>query len=334
MAVRYLLLALALLAAGNAAAHPLDPSLLELTEIGDGKVEVLWREPASAPRGARLSPILPKTCRQLAPAELNQGGQRISLRWEAKCSEKLEGAELGVAGLAARGTDALLRVHLADGRLVQAVLRGDRETFVIPAKPSAAALLADYLRLGFHHILTGYDHLLFVLGLLFLVRGRRALLLTITAFTLGHSVTLSLAALGWLKLPSAPVEAAIAASIFVLALELAREGKNRGTSPWKMAASFGLLHGVGFAGALAEAGLPQDDVPLALFGFNLGIEIGQLAFVAAILLLMTALDRLPAKWKEAKPSIERLSLPAAYLIGSLSFYWLLERLPIWPGHGA
>ena len=314
------------LGAGEAVAHPLDPCLLELRELGGGRVEALWREPAAAPRGARLEPILPAGCRQLAPAAAIRGENRIGLRWQAECPP-LPGLEVAVEGLRERGTDALVRILFADGRVAQAVLRGDASRYRIPAQPAAAAVLREYLAFGCDHILSGLDHLLFVLGLLFLVRGRRALLLTVSAFTLGHSVTLSLAALGLLRLPPAPVEALIALSIFVLALRLAgrapREGSD-GSAPWPMAALFGLLHGLGFAGALAEAGLPPGEVPLALFSFNLGIEAGQLAFIGGVLLLFALLRRLPLPGGERDPA-ERLALPAAYLIGPLAFYWLLER---------
>ncbi len=279
--------------------------------------------PRAAPASLRF---FPPACRQRAPAELVRGENRLSLRWQADCSQNLEGAELRIEGLRERGTDALLRIHLADGREIQAVLRGDSPAFTIPAKPSATGILTGYTRLGFDHILSGWDHLLFVFGLLFLVRNRRALLLTVTAFTLGHSLTLTAAALGWVNLPQRPIEAAIALSIFVLALQLARPEENRSRQPWRMAALFGLLHGFGFAGALKEAGLPAGDIPLALLSFNLGIEIGQIAFIAAVLLLEAAAGRIAARWKKSKPVLDRLSLPAAYLIGTLSFYWLLERL--------
>lgn len=322
-----LLLAAALLAwvAAGVAAHPLDPSLLQLEEGPGGIVEVLWREPAAAPRGARLTPILPPFCRQLAPAELVRGESRLSLRWKADCGGRLAGARLAVTGLTERGTETLLRVRLADGREAQAVLRGEASSYRVPETPSWWAIVLDYGRLGCLHILGGYDHLLFVLGLLFLVQGRRALISTVTAFTLGHSLTLAAAALGWARLPSAPVEAAIALSIFLLAVELARPAAERSRRPWRMAAAFGLLHGFGFAGALAEAGLPQGAIPLALAAFNLGIEIGQLGFIAAALLALAALDRLPLRG-EPGAAHQRLARPAAYLIGILSFYWLLERL--------
>jgi len=328
MGFALLLPLLLVLGARPATAHPLDPSLLEIRELGGGEVEILWREPSSAPIGKRLEAVLPPGCRQLAAAEASRGEQRVSLRWRASCTGPLAGSRLGVVGLKERGTDALLRIHLEDGRLIQSVLRGDRPFFTVPERPDAGALMWDYAALGFDHILGGFDHLLFVFGLLFLVRGKRALLFTITAFTLGHSLTLSLAALGVAKLPSAPIEVAIALSIFVLALQLARcpelRPGHRDRRPWRMAAAFGLLHGFGFAGALSEAGLPAGEIPLALFSFNLGIEAGQLAFIAAVLLLLLGVGRAFRLEPEALTS--KWALPAAYLVGSLSFFFVLERL--------
>ncbi len=155
------------------------------------------------------------------------------------------------------------------------------------------------------------------------------LLRTLTAFTLGHSVTLSLAALGLVQLPSAPVELAIAASIWVVALELARQDHERsswaGRRPWLVAGAFGLLHGFGFAGALAEAGLPAGDIPLALVSFNVGIELGQLAFIAFVLALRWALTALPSARLEPVWLGRRLGLAASYVIGVLATYWCLER---------
>jgi hydrogenase/urease accessory protein HupE len=170
-------------------------------------------------------------------------------------------------------------------------------------------------RLGIRHILGGPDHLLFVLGLVLLVRGRRALAATVTAFTAGHSVTLSLAMLGVVHVPPAPVEALIAASIFVVAVELRRDGAT-GRRPWWMAGTFGLLHGLGFAGALAQVGLPDTDIPLALAAFNVGIEIGQLLFVAAVLSIGLLLRGRLARWR---------AVPA-YGIGTLAAFWVFERV--------
>ena len=306
-------------------AHPLDPALLELWESGDGAVEVLWRLPLTQPMNASLRLALPDRCREASsPGVSEESGSYLTQRWRIACGTRsLVGERIGVEGLRERKTDALLRVHLADGRVAQAVLRGDLPFFTIPPRAGPLDVVHDYLALGLEHILTGPDHLLFVLGLVLLVRGRR-LLWTITAFTLGHSATLSLAVLGFVHIPPRPVEALIACSIFVVAVELTREAQGHtlwvGRVPWAMAFAFGLLHGLGFAGALAQIGLPAHEIPLALVSFNSGIEVGQLLFVGLVLAARAALGLLPAPWPKAG------ALIPAYTIGSLAAFWVFERV--------
>jgi hydrogenase/urease accessory protein HupE len=317
--------------AGVCIAHSLAPSLLALAEVGDDEVDVTWKTPLLRVPGSDLRPALPADCTVATPPTLSEEDASVTARWRVACAGGgLVGREIGVEDLAAAKTDALLHVTLADGRVIQTVLRAREPTFVIPDRERGPTVARRYVELGIDHIVTGYDHLLFVLGLLLLVRGGRALVATITAFTVGHSVTLSLAVLGLARLASAPVETLIAASIFVLATELARPESTSPMwrRPWLVAASFGLLHGLGFAGALREAGLPADAIPIALLSFNVGIEVGQLAFVALALL--------------AHRTMRVLSLPApawartiaVYAIGSLAAFWVIERaLPMLPGVG-
>jgi hydrogenase/urease accessory protein HupE len=185
-------------------------------------------------------------------------------------------------------------------------------------------VVRDYVGLGIEHILFGIDHLLFVLCLLLLVRGVRKLLTTVTAFTLAHSITLAAATLGFIRVPAAPVEATIALSIVFLASELVRGEAGRSavtrTYPWLIAFSFGLLHGLGFAGALAEVGLPQREIPLALFAFNVGVELGQLAFVTAVLSLVRFARIVPLRLPAWAPGA------AGYAIGSVAAFWVFARL--------
>jgi len=341
------LVSLALLAGAElVAAHPLAPSLLDVREAPSGHTAVLWRRPVLLPVGANPEPVLPARCRAVGPPAEIIDGPALVRRWTVDCGPAgWTGEQIAVSQLAKAGSDVLLRVSLADGRTFQAVLRPAAPAFRLPALQSRTGVAASYLSLGAEHLLTGWDHLAFVLGLvllvpdrrrllgtitaftlghsvtLSLVPDRRRLLGTITAFTLGHSVTLSLAALGFVRLPPAPLEAAIAASIFILALELSRDHPTvLGRRPWWMAASFGLLHGLGFAGALAQVGLPAEEIPLALFSFNVGIELGQITFVTLLLILGLALrplqSRLPA-WSAAVPT---------YCIGSLAAFWTLDRL--------
>lgn len=211
-----------------AVAHPLDPSLLEITESSNATLDVLWRPSSTQSGEVPLQPILPAGCTNLTTPIVSQGGPRATVRWRMGCAGRgLVGQRVGVHGLRERQTDALLRVHLADGRSVNAVLRGDTPAMTIPEGTGPLDVLRGYLGLGFEHILTGPDHLLFVLGLVLLVRGRRLLLWTITAFTAGHSVTLSLAALGFVNIPPKPVEVLIAFTIFVVAVELSRDAHGR-----------------------------------------------------------------------------------------------------------
>jgi hypothetical protein len=316
-------LAGALAFAAPAGAHPLAPSLLELREGRDGVVAVRFRTPRIQSAGAELRPELPESCGARSAPVLAADASSATLRWLVDCGPGgLRGRSLRVHGLRASGSDALLRAELADGELVRAVLRPGAGSFAIPLRAARPQVAADYLRMGFGHLLGGADHLLFVLGLVLLLRVGRRLLAAVTGFTLGHSVTLSLATLGLVQVPSAPVEVGIAVSLFWLATRLAREGRvrERLAHPFGLATALGLLHGLGFAGALAQAGLPSAEIPLALFSFNLGIELGQLALVGGLLALRAALRPLAARipgWLEPAP---------AYAIGTTAAALVFERL--------
>jgi len=280
--------------------------------------------PALRPAGTAIEPLLPEHCRPLGDPELTEEGSAALVRMRVDCGERgLVGTRLGFSGLGDSRTNALVRVELPGGFVQRAVLHGAAPTLEVSAVPSAWQTARDYAALGFEHILGGVDHLLFVLGLLVLVRGPRMLIETVTAFTLGHSVTLSLAALGFVHAPTGPIEVAIAASIVWLAVEITQPSSARPSSPWRrprtLAGGFGLLHGFGFAGALAEVGLPANDIPLALGSFNLGIELGQLCFVAALIAAYLALRRLQL------PAAPWASRALAYTIGSLASFWMFQR---------
>ena len=315
----------AALATGTAFAHPLSPALLELLERPDGRVDVVWRTSTVQVPDADFAPELPAEC-TAGPSEASADERYVTVRWVAECGAGgLVGRRVAVRGLASAQTDALMRVQLRDGRVLQTVLRKRSPAYVIPARPSVWAVIAEYARLGTEHILQGPDHLLFVFGLVLLVASTRLLVQTVTAFTVGHSITLSAAVLDLVHLPSAPVEVLIAVSILVLATELARSRPDTlmRRFPWLMAGTFGLLHGFGFAGALREAGLPQSDVPLALFAFNVGIEIGQLLFVLVVVAAGALLRRTWAKGSRVA------RLPAVYVMGVLAASWCYERVASW-----
>ncbi len=319
-----------LLVGTGAAAHPLAPALLELTERPSGdQFDVVWKTSVLRVPGSDLRPRLPEHCAETTPVAVEQSGDRrdqLVRRWSVDCGERgLVGSRIGFDGLGPARIDALVRVALADGRVVRGVVRADEPLLEVSQAPTRDAVFVDYLQLGLDHILGGIDHLLFVFGLLLLVRGdTRLLAKIITAFTVGHSVTLSLAALGLVRYPTQLIELIIALSIFFVAVELSRSGGPESSvmrrRPWAIAVCFGLLHGLGFAGALAEIGLPAGEIPLALLAFNAGIELGQLAFVFAILLaqrlLQPLLDAAP-RWVEQIP---------LYAMGSLAAFWCFERL--------
>lgn len=314
----------ALLLALPAAAHRLAPSLLSIDEADDGRLTLAFKTPRQRPLGAELVPELPARCREDGPARAEGDSASVTFHWSAECgAEGLVGAAIGVRGLVESGTNALLRISLRDGRQVQALLHADAPEYVVPERASALDVVRDYFRLGALHIATGFDHLLFVFGLLLLVSGLGSLVATVSAFTVGHSITLSFASLGVVRFPSAAIEVCIAATLLALALELARRPPRSDAwlrrRPWTAAFGFGLLHGLGFAGALAELGLPDGEIPLALLSFNLGIEAGQLLFVAGVLALHAlarpALERLPQSLRHAPVTA----------IGALAAYWCIER---------
>jgi hypothetical protein len=319
-----LLLAALLSAPAPLAAHQFAPALLELDEVTPGRAAVRWKQPAVRVQGSRLRPVLPADCTGLGRPTVLTQGTGIVASWEIECPGGIVDKTLGVEDIARSGADVLLRVVLHDGRSFRRVLTGDQPSFRVPPAESKLQVVRDYTVLGIEHILAGWDHLMFVLGLVLLVGPGRALLWTVTAFTAGHSVTLALASLGLVHVPQGPIEAAIALSIYLLAVELMRRRSGRVTlvqrAPWLAAGGFGLLHGLGFAGALAAVGLPQGEIPLALFAFNVGIELGQLAFVGAILAVMAALGRLRVRWPASSAAVP------AYAIGSLAVYWFLERV--------
>jgi len=316
-------LLLILAATAPALAHQFAPALLEIEERSADEAAVKWKQPAVRVQGSQLRPVLPVECEGLGDSEVKQEGTGIRASWKIRCPGGLTGKLVGVEGIAGSQADVLLRIALRDGRHIRHVLKAEAPSFRIDADSSHTGVVKDYAALGVRHILLGWDHLLFVLALVLLVGWGKSLVWTVTAFTAGHSVTLALASLGLVHVPQAPIEAAIALSIYFLAVELisARQGKRTLTqrAPWAVAAGFGLLHGLGFAGALSEVGLPTAEIPLALFSFNVGIELGQLAFVAAVLLVAAALRKIPVAWPRWTKAVP------AYGIGAMAAFWFLQR---------
>jgi hydrogenase/urease accessory protein HupE len=271
-----------------------------------------------------IYPQLPSNCTNLTePAVQPLAGGAVE-RWMVDCgSSAMVNATIVIGGLPATQTDTLLRIQLIDQSMYTTVLRPGSPSFLVPSKASKSKVAGSYLLLGIEHILGGFDHLLFVLGLLLIVRSTMLLIKTITSFTLAHSVTLAMATLGFVHVPQAPVEAVIALSIIFLATELVKQHRGETglttKAPWLVALCFGLLHGFGFAGALTEIGLPQTDIPLALLFFNVGVEVGQLMFVAGVLVVTWMIKKLKFRWP-----VWMEQMPA-YAIGSLAAFWFIQR---------
>lgn len=306
-------------------AHESRPAYLEIEQTGPDQFVLLWRTPK---RGSARLPValrLPEGVRETRQSLVQYLDDSVlEKHWVQTGPEGVSGQRIGFPGLELTITDAVVRTHFLDGSSTLVMARPDQPWVLIPAQRSALAVARDFLGLGFGHILSGADHLLFIFGLLLLVPGTWMLIKTITAFTLAHSITLAAATLGYVTLPAAPIEAAIALSIVFLGVEILRRFRG-GTSlmirhPWIVAFVFGLLHGLGFAGALSDAGLPQSDISLALLAFNIGVEIGQLAFVACVVAGLRLLK--PIYGQFPRP----IALFPAYLVGATGAFWLILRV--------
>jgi hydrogenase/urease accessory protein HupE len=312
------------LAAGPVRAHPLGFGVLRLVESPDGRVEARFRYSGSEadPRGVRVR--LPARCAPVGEPVGQALAYGQTIRWRVDCGEEgLAGATVVFEGMDDRDLQAIVHLERPGQAPRSARVTGADPTFTVPSAAPARSPWREYTRLGVEHILEGVDHLLFVLGLVLLVGLRWRLLATLTAFTLGHSVTLALSTLGWVRVSPAPVEAAIALSILLLGVELARERPAPTLTrryPGLVAALFGLLHGLGFAGALREVGLPEGAIPEALLGFNLGVELGQILFVLAVAGAVTLARRLRL------PGRARARLLATYGLGTFGAFFLLQRL--------
>lgn len=310
--------------AASSYSHALQPGYLALRPIDKNIYAVTWKTPAVGGRPMAIAARLPESCEPRTPGQPVWDGAAYVARWTATCPGGLVGGTIAIDGLAAMQTDVLLRIQRPDGTAQTARLTPAASSFVIEEAPGTLDVAGTYLALGVEHILLGIDHLLFVLALLILVTGWRRLVWTITAFTVAHSITLAAATLGFVRVAQGPVEAVIALSIVFVAMEIVhtRQGRPGVTEsrPWIVAFAFGLLHGFGFAGALAQLGLPEQAIPVALLFFNVGVEVGQLMFVAAILAVIATWRHLEAPWPQWAWRVP------VYTIGSLAAYWTIERV--------
>lgn len=326
-----LALLLVALGPGRAAAHALEPGYLELQHLGNEEWRVTWRKPQVGGAPMAIEAVLSETCTPRRGPEPAFDGRAFLAGWIASCEGGLAGGEIRIEGLERTRTDVLVRYDLGDGAAPKAMrLTAAAPVFMVPEDPGRVAVFTSYFSLGVDHILKGIDHLLFVLMLLLLIRNWRTLLGAVTAFTLAHSLSLAAAGLGWIIVPAPPVEAIIALSIAFLAAELLRppRAEERLTLryPQLVAFAFGLLHGLGFARALLDIGLPEEAVPLALLAFNLGVEAGQILFIAGVLVLAGALARLHPAISAQFASGGRGLHAVAYGCGAIAAFWFVERV--------
>ena len=308
--------------------HALQPGYLELRLIGDDLYAVVWKKPAVKSQPMAISAHLPESCEVRTPVDTVWDGIAYVARWTTKCAGGLEGGVIRIDGLDRTNTDVLVRFDFADGVSQARRLTPGDPSFTVPAQPSRLEVVRTYLLLGIEHILSGFDHLLFVLALLLLVTGVRRLVATVTAFTLAHSLTLAGATLGFVNMPGPPIEATIALSIMFVASEIlhSRRGARGLTEryPWVVAFTFGLLHGFGFAGALAQIGLPQTSIPMALLFFNVGVEVGQLLFIASVIGAIALARRITRRIDLPQP-VWAWAVPP-YAIGGIAAFWVIQRI--------
>jgi hydrogenase/urease accessory protein HupE len=313
-------------------AHEVRPGYLELRQTAADTYDLLFKIPALGDEfRLALYVSLPEGTQDItAPRASFAGGAYVERR-TIQHAGGLAGQSIAIEGLSSTFTDVLVRIEDLAGATQTDRLTPTKASFRIKVVPGASEVAVTYLRLGIEHILGGIDHLLFVLALIILVGGWRRVVVTVTAFTIAHSITLAAATLGFVNVPARPVEATIALSIVLVAAEIVNVHRGRPSLtarwPWLVAFAFGLLHGFGFAGALNEVGLPQHAIPLALLFFNLGVEVGQLAFVAFVMTLAWAVRWLASRQgpADAQQVLARIDILAAYIIGAPAAYWLIER---------
>ncbi len=313
----------------TALAHEVRPAYLELHQTAADRYDVLFKVPGRG-NAERLGIYveLPSDTSNVTEPRGTFVNNAFTERWSIARPGGLDGSAIRISGLESTNTDALARVERLDGTTQVARMTPTAPSFIVDATPRATQVAGTYLLLGVEHILLGVDHLLFVLALLILVKGVGRLIATVTAFTVAHSLTLAAATLGLVDVPGPPVEAAIALSIVFVAAEIirARSGRPGLTEryPWVVAFTFGLLHGFGFASALRDVGLPQTAIPIALLFFNVGVEIGQLLFIALVL-AMIAIGR-KATRRFVLDAPKWLWRVPPYTIGGVASFWVVQRL--------
>jgi hydrogenase/urease accessory protein HupE len=328
--LRHVFLLLVLLLApfsSNVAAHKLQPAYLEINEQATGTYNILWKRPLVGNKPMDIYPQLPAGCSNLTEPVLRPSQSGSVERWLVDCGETgIANETIVIDGLSATVTDVLVRIYYREGTEETHLLRPASASVVVGGSPSGLERIIAYLQLGIQHILMGIDHLLFVFGLLLIVKSRWMLFKTITSFTVAHSITLAIATFGYASVPLPPLNTVIALSILFLGPEIVRSWRG-GTSltirhPWVVAFAFGLLHGFGFATGLTNLGLRTAEIPQALLLFNLGVELGQVAFVLLIILLERSFRTLKVRWPRW------VQVAPGYTVGSLGAFWVIQRTVI------
>ena len=314
-----------LLASTLVSAHEARPAYLEIKETAPGQYSILWRTPVMAGMRMPITLKLPDDVKELRePSFQELADSLVERHWIDAGPGGLAGKRIDFVGLQATITDAVVHVEMLDGRKWTTIAHPSQPWVELAANQSTLGVMGTYIVQGIRHILFGADHMLFVLGLLLIVKDRWMLLKTVTAFTVAHSITLAIATLGYAEVPVVPLNAAIALSILFLGPEIVRSWRGETSftirHPWVVAFAFGLLHGFGFASALTSAGLPRHELPLALVSFNVGVELGQLSFIALILALERSFRILEVRWPRWAEAIP------GYTVGSLGAFWTVQRV--------
>jgi len=312
-------------------AHEVRPAYLELRQTGQDTYDALWKVPGQGDLRLGLYVELPASCTNVNEPSRSMVNNAYLERWSVKCTGGLSGGKISIAGLSATGTDVLVRLERLDGTTEVTRLTPSSPSFVVAAAANAVGVARTYTVLGIEHILTGIDHLLFVLALIIITLGGWKLVKTVTAFTVSHSITLTLATLGYVHIPQRPVEAVIALSIVFVAAEILRGRQGyvgiTARAPWLVALMFGLMHGLGFASGLKDAGLPDGHIPTALLFFSLGVETGHFLFIGFVLsvfaFMLWVVSRLTLLYQQRLAYLEVLP---AYAIGSVAMFWVIQRI--------
>ena len=324
---------LLLLIAPLAQAHDARPNYVQITETETHTFSVSWKVPSSMPGGALPYPTLPEGCAAEHQPAWQQAGAEYIGQQVFRCNAPLSGRVVGFEFPTVNPSlSTLYKIKLANGEEHLRILKPGETEWTVPDAENRFAVATEYTWLGIEHIWIGIDHLLFVACLLFIARTSRRLLITITGFTVAHSITLALSALDVVRIPTPPVEAVIALSVVFMAWEIAKgdEGSLTHRYPIAVSSSFGLLHGFGFAAVLRDIGLPQTELPIALLFFNVGVEIGQLLFIGVLLtgffVLRPAFVHMLRSTEDHSVHWRSLTMPASYVIGSIASYWMIDRI--------